>query len=292
MRLLMISNDKKILDPTSAVAQRQIEYAKKYEEVHILLRTKSQEKNLAPHLWVYGSYWRYGLARFIAKARGITHITCQDPFENGLIGTLIKRRHPAHLEFQLHTDFDAQSNWRKYLAKYNFTYADHVRVVSERVKNQIKKYVAEEKIEVRPIFVDTEKIKNTPITVDLHKKYPQYKKIVLMVSRIEKEKQIDMAIRAFAQLPDYALVVVGEGSLRENLQKIATPNVYFEGWHDPATYYKTADVFLNTSAFEGYGMTLVEAKSVGLRVLSTDVGVAKEVGAEIITSTEDIVQKL
>ncbi len=292
MKLLMISNDKKILDPTSAVTQRQIEYAKKYEEVHILLRTRAQEKNLAPNLWVYGSYWRYGLARFIARSRSITHITCQDPFENGLIGTLIKRRHPAHLEFQLHTDFDAQSNWRKYLAKYNFTYADHVRVVSERVKNQIKKYVSEEKIEVRPIFVDTEKIKNAPITVDLHQKYPQYKKIALMVSRIEKEKQIDMAIRAFAQLPDYALVIVGEGGLVERLKSISTPNIYFEGWHDPATYYKTADVFINTSAFEGYGMTLVEAQSVGLRILSTDVGVAKEIGAEIITSTEDIIQKL
>ena len=292
MKLLSISNDKKIFDRESAVAQRQIEYAKKYEEVHILLRAHKQEKTLAPNLWVYGSYWRYGLARFLVEKRNITHVTCQDPFENGLIGTLIKRRHLVHLEFQLHTDFDAQSSWRKYLAKYNFTYADHVRVVSERVKNQIKKYVPEEKIEVRPIFVDTEKIKNAPITVDLHKKYPQYKKIALMVSRIEKEKQIDMAIRAFAQLPEYALVIVGEGSLKEKLQNMSTPNVYFEGWHDPATYYKTADVFLNTSAFEGYGMTLVEAKSVGLRVLSTDVGVAKEIGAEIINSTEDIIKKL
>lgn len=292
MKLLSISNDKKIFDRESAVARRQIEYAKKYEEVHILLRARKQEKTLASNLWVYGSYWRYGLARFLVEKRNITHVTCQDPFENGLIGTLIKRRHPVHLEFQLHTDFDAQSSWRKYLAKYNFTYADHVRVVSERVKNQIKKYVPEEKIEVRPIFVDTEKIKNAPITVDLHKKYPQYKKIALMVSRIEKEKQIDMAIRAFAQLPEYALVIVGEGSLKKKLQKMSTPNVYFEGWHDPATYYKTADVFLSTSTFEGYGMTLVEAKSVGLRVLSTDVGVAKEIGAEIVNSTEDIIQKL
>lgn len=292
MKLLMISNDKKILDPTSAVAQRQIEYAKKYEEVHILLRTTSQEKNLSSNLWVYGSYWRYSLARFIVKARGITHVTCQDPFENGLIGTLVKKRHAVHLEFQLHTDFDAQSSWRKYLAKYNFLYADHVRVVSERVKHQIKKYVAEEKIEVRPIFVDTEKIKNTPVTVDLHQKYPQYKKIALMVSRIEKEKQIDMAIRAFAALPDHALVIVGEGSLRKKLESIAPSNVYFEGWHDPATYYKTADVFINTSAYEGYGMSLVEAQSVGLRILSTDVGVAKEIGAEIITSSDDIIKKI
>ena len=37
MKLLMISTDRKIFDKDSAVAQRQIEYAKKYEEVHIII---------------------------------------------------------------------------------------------------------------------------------------------------------------------------------------------------------------------------------------------------------------
>ena len=48
------------------------------------------------------------------------------------------------------------------------------------------------------------------------------------------------------------------------------------------SYYKTADLFLNTSLFEGYGMTLVEARAAGCKVVSTDVGVAREVGAKII----------
>jgi glycosyltransferase involved in cell wall biosynthesis len=38
---------------------------------------------------------------------------------------------------------------------------------------------------------------------------------------------------------------------------------------------------LVTSAYEGYGMVIVEALSAGVPVLSTDVGIAREAGAVI-----------
>ena len=40
------------------------------------------------------------------------------------------------------------------------------------------------------------------------------------------------------------------------------------------SYYKTADLFLLTSDYEGYGLTLVEAVAAGVRVISSDVGIA------------------
>ena len=64
-----------------------------------------------------------------------------------------------------------------------------------------------------------------------------------------------------------------------------TESVVFKPWANRETlvsYYKTADLFLNTSFFEGYGMTLVEAKAAGCRIVSTDVGMAREIGALII----------
>jgi glycosyltransferase involved in cell wall biosynthesis len=48
------------------------------------------------------------------------------------------------------------------------------------------------------------------------------------------------------------------------------------GWQDdPVAYYKTCNVFLLTSEFEGYGMTLVEAGAAGTMVVTTKVGIAK-----------------
>ncbi len=44
-----------------------------------------------------------------------------------------------------------------------------------------------------------------------------------------------------------------------------------------ASYYKTADLFLLTSNYEGYGRTIIEAMAAGCPVVMTDVGIAGEI---------------
>jgi glycosyltransferase involved in cell wall biosynthesis len=314
MKLLMIGSDRKIFERGSAVALRQIEYAKQYEEVHIVVFANKQFKEsvLGPNIWLYptrsSSRWMYifdalKLGRFVVEKRGITDVTCQDPFETGLVGALIKNREPVSLELQLHTDagssyfqkFTLLNRIRTSISRYTFARADTVRVVSERLKTYVSKYVSPEKITVRPIIVDVEKIKNAPITVDLHKKYPQFSKIVLMASRLEKEKNIEMAIGAWKmvleKVPTAGLVIVGAGSEEGRLKSLVTRNrmqnsIIFEGWqNDIGTYYKTCDCFLVTSFYEGYGMTFVEAHAARTPIVSTDVGIADEVQAEIVEYT-------
>ena len=74
--------------------------------------------------------------------------------------------------------------------------------------------------------------------------------------------------------------VSGDGR-RENYQ--LKTNIIFEPWtNDLPSYYKTADVFLTTSWYEGYGMTLVESAACYTPIVSTDVGIAREVGATIV----------
>ena len=43
------------------------------------------------------------------------------------------------------------------------------------------------------------------------------------------------------------------------------------------SYYKTADLFLLTSNYEGYGRSVVEAMAAGCAVVMTDVGLAGEI---------------
>lgn len=289
----MISNDKKILDSQSVVARRQIEYAKKYEEVHILLRGSKKELHLGSNVWVYSRLWRYNLARFLIEKKGITHITCQDPFENGLIGVMLKKRTNIHLELQVHTDIGSpyfqnenlKNKLRTYLAKYTLPFADNVRVVSGRIKDYVSKYT--DKIEIRPIVVDVENIKKAS-------SIPHEKKTILCVSRLEPEKRVDWVIRAMKDIKDAELKIVGDGSQRGALEALAKGlPVTFYGWtNNTIPFYKSSDIFVNTSLYEGYGMTLVEAHTAGLKILSTDVGIAKEMGAIIINSVEDIVKNI
>ncbi len=314
MKLLMISTDRNIFDKESAVAQRQIEYAKKYEEVHIIIFSDKtyKETTLGSNIFIYptrsSSRWLYvfdalKLGRFIVARRGVGDVTCQDPFETGLVGALIKNRHPVSLELQIHTDigsphfqnFSSLNKLRTRISKYTLPRADRIRVVSYRIQEYVRNYVDASHIEVRPISVDVSKIKDSPIVpeLDLHKKYPQFSKIILMASRLEREKNVTLGIEAFAevlkQIPNAGLVIVGSGSeenkLKELVKKLGLEKqVKFEGWQKELTsYYKTCDVFLVTSWYEGYGMTLLEAQAAGCKIVSTNVGIAEEVGAKIVT---------
>jgi glycosyltransferase involved in cell wall biosynthesis len=113
-----------------------------------------------------------------------------------------------------------------------------------------------------------------------------------MVSRLEIEKNIDGAIRGFSLIirenPGLGLVIVGDGSEEGRLKKDVArlkigPQVAFEGWQsDIISYYKGCDCVLVTSWYEGYGMVYKEAEALNCRIVSTDVGIARDIGAVIV----------
>jgi len=304
MKVLMLSIDKKIFEEDSDVQNRMVEYGQLFDELHIVVYTKKGFDNLkiASNISLYPTntgfkflYFKnaYKICREIIKKHSIDIITSQDALTN-LIAIKLKRKFKnIKLQVQIHTDF-LSKKFKKGSLKNFFRYsgyvkgiksADCIRAVSENIKTKLINNfnVEASKISVLPIFVDIEKIKNTPITVDLHKKYPQFEKIILMVSRLEKEKNIPLAISGVENVKGkVGLVIVGDGSEKNKLK--LDDNVVLDGWQNKETiysYYKTADLLLVTSDYEGYGMTIIEALASGLPVLSTDVGIAREAGAKI-----------
>ncbi|HBH71694.1 MAG: Glycosyltransferase [Parcubacteria group bacterium GW2011_GWC1_42_11] len=217
-------------------------------------------------------------------------VTTQDPFEAGLAGYVIARILKARLHIQIHTDVMSPSfahesilnRARVLFAKFLIPHANAIRVVSKRIKNSIEKIArVGTPISVLPILVE---IKNLQHTIDLKNKYPQFDKIILVASRLSSEKNIEGAIDAVEAVvkkyPKTGLIIVGSGSEEVKLKKRVTQlglekNVIFEGWKDDLSdYYKTADVFVLPSYYEGYGMVVVEALSFGCPVVMTDVGCA------------------
>lgn len=289
MKVLMISNDPKILEEGSVVRARAREYAKQFEELHFLYVTgRSISKSPFAAIMQGGK---------IMRERGFGKndlITVQDPFLTASVGVRLKKKFGSKLEIQIHTDIGSPyyakesftNKLRLWSARKNIPKADHIRVVSDRIKKiLIDKYkISSDKIEIRPIFVNTEKIKSAPITIDLRKKYPEFKKIILMASRLTHEKDIPTALKAFKKvlekIPDAGLLIVGSGPEKFKNAK----NVVFENWVNQETlfsYYKTADVFLSTSLYEGYGMSLVEAFAANCPIVSTDAGIASEITKNI-----------
>lgn len=102
---------------------------------------------------------------------------------------------------------------------------------------------------------------------------------ILAVGTLKAQKDHATLIRAFSLLPqkfNAKLTILGEGSLRGELeclvrelgleQRVALPGFVL----DPYPWYQTADLFVLSSRWEGFGNVIVEALECGVPVVSTD----------------------
>jgi len=92
----------------------------------------------------------------------------------------------------------------------------------------------------------------------------------LIVSRLIPYKRVDLAVRAFRELPHERLIVVGSGRARHALEEMAGPNVDFQGWQPRG---RILDLMRGCKAFlfpglEDFGITPVEAMSTGRPVIA------------------------
>lgn len=98
------------------------------------------------------------------------------------------------------------------------------------------------------------------------------KKQLLVVTRFaEQSKRVSLILKTWEKIylkyPEWELVLVGFGrsepQYREFVNKHNLSRVRFEGKQKPEKYYREAPIFLMTSAYEGWGMTLTEAQQMG-----------------------------
>ncbi|MCY4061430.1 MAG: glycosyltransferase family 4 protein [Chloroflexi bacterium] len=101
---------------------------------------------------------------------------------------------------------------------------------------------------------------------------------LLTVARLQRWKGIDRLIEAQRQLPDWRLVVVGDGPDRPRLVQLAAPlgdRVIFKGQMDRQhvrQLIRAADGLALYSGYEGLSHTLLESLHLGTPVLASDIG--------------------
>lgn len=112
---------------------------------------------------------------------------------------------------------------------------------------------------------------------------------LISVGRLTGQKDFTNLLRAFALLrqnrPDLntSLQIVGDGELRADLEALAAHlelrgAVTFLGARDDVpALLRSANIYVQSSAWEGFGMAIAEAMDAGLPVVSTDCGGPAEV---------------
>lgn len=95
---------------------------------------------------------------------------------------------------------------------------------------------------------------------------------IVVVSRFdERQKQLSLVLKIWKSLhlkyPTWDLVIVGFGRsekyYRHLVKRYKLTNIHFTGKAAPLQYYKESKIFLMTSAYEGWGMTITESQQMG-----------------------------
>lgn len=104
--------------------------------------------------------------------------------------------------------------------------------------------------------------------------------VIVTTGRLHVLKGYDLAVEAALFLKKHGLrfkwYFIGEGSERKNIEEMISSNelqniVLLLGMQtNPYPYMAQADVYVQTSRHEGFGMTVAEAKILGLPIVSTN----------------------
>lgn len=108
----------------------------------------------------------------------------------------------------------------------------------------------------------------------------KHRKILLTVGRLDPQKDHVTLIKAFAeiadQLPSWDLRIVGDGGLRPKIESMVvglglSGRVYLPGTiKDIAAEYLAAQLFVQSSRYESFGLTTAEALAHGLPAVGFD----------------------
>ena len=243
--------------------------------------------------------------RFYWRSRGIVGDLRRDGVQiyHGLSGELpvgirksgIRSIVTIHdLIFLRHPEFYHWLDTKIYAWKYRQTVreADHIIAISECTKRDIIEFgdVSEDKISV--IYQSFSPRFSTEIAPELlesvRQRYQLPKRYVLNVGTIEARKNIMLAVKALAHLPeDISLVVVGRRTkysdkVLEYAKKHGLmPRIKF--YHgvpddDLPAFYAQAEAFVYPSVYEGFGIPIIEAISTGLPVVACTGSCLEEAG--------------
>jgi glycosyltransferase involved in cell wall biosynthesis len=163
-------------------------------------------------------------------------------------------------------------------ARLIYPLADHRVVVSERGADDLAALtgIARSRLEVVYNPIDVPRTIASSDVAERAWRGPGRR--IISTGALKPQKNHALLLRTFARLQekDVQLVILGEGPLRAELERLAADlgiadRVAMPGFRvDPWPYLASAEMFVLSSDYEGYPLALAEAMHAGLRIVSTD----------------------
>lgn len=166
---------------------------------------------------------------------------------------------------------------------------DKIIAVSENQANELKKFVPSSAAKIIAIhnLTDVEGIRAKAVQ-PTEENFDKTKFNIVSVGRVSHEKGMDIAVRVCAKLvedgfDDVRWWIVGGGPAMQEVLDVIAEN-HMEDYvitvgmqENPYPYIRQADLYVQPSRFESFGLTIMEALILEKKVVSTDTFGAKEI---------------
>ncbi len=164
----------------------------------------------------------------------------------------------------------------------------HIAAISDGTRDALVEHLPETagKISVIHNGIDLQRFTEPGSPDDRARLFPQVpvsSPLLLCIGRLEPQKDFPNLFRAMTKVPGVHLAIVGVGSLQAELQELSralalAERVHFLGQrNDIPALLRNADLYVQASAWEGFGIAAVEAMASGLPLVITDVAGLREV---------------
>jgi len=231
-----------------------------------------------------------GLVRYLRRERPQAMIACTD---GANVVALWARRLsgvPTRLMISVHTNVTinarqatkARGRFIPGFIRLFYPWADDVIAVSAGVADDLAEIARLDRSRIRVVYnpVDITGIVTLGAEPLDHPWFrPGEPPVIVSAGRLTPQKDYPMLLKAFASLRrerTARLMILGEGDQRPALEDLArtlgcAADVSFPGFvANPYPFMRAANVFVLSSAWEGFGNVLIEAMALGTSVISTD----------------------
>jgi len=165
----------------------------------------------------------------------------------------------------------------------SFANAQTIFVLSPEFKNKLLEWGYQGKVVIETTLVDEQLLNNFSLTKKLNEKRNQVSKTIkiLFLARLEKEKGIFELINAFNELSktmnDLELTIAGDGKDFKTVTQLTKDihNIHLVGeviGEEKIKLFSESDLYCLPSHSEGLPISVLEAISFGLPVITTNVG--------------------
>ncbi len=223
----------------------------------------------------------------IIKEKGNFDIIHAHLFPSFYYVSLLASSNNIPLIYTEHSTFNRRRKYKLFKTIDNKIYGRYNKIlcISNATANCLIKWVPKVSNKIEIVY-NGRNFKNIKLTKPLKRSkigVPNDVPLVISVSRLTVKKDHYTLIKAIKKLPAVHLMIVGEGELKSRLIKFVTElgikdRIYFLGYRrDIPQLIKTADIFVQSSHWEGFGITAIESMACGVPVIGTDVPGLNEV---------------